>query len=238
MIDELRRKDGITRVGVVGYSLGGNLAVKLAGEVVDWPDSPCPRRRRRQPDDRSRALRRRHRARVEHPVSLQLRPATPRPDASEGPRVARRLRSRAARSHLDDPAIRRRLHGAASRLRRARATTTTARARCASCRRIRIPTLILAAADDPFVPAEQFARSGARGESARHSARRTARRPLRLRRRRARRPATGTGRRRRRSPFFARRADSAGSRSGHASPVQLADELPARTRGPFLRPRA
>ena len=32
MLAELRDTEGLTRFGVAGYSLGGNLAIKLAGE--------------------------------------------------------------------------------------------------------------------------------------------------------------------------------------------------------------
>jgi predicted alpha/beta-fold hydrolase len=37
VIDELTRLDGISAVAVAGYSLGGNLALKLAGEYGDTP---------------------------------------------------------------------------------------------------------------------------------------------------------------------------------------------------------
>jgi len=37
VVDELTNVDGITAVGVAGYSLGGNLALKLAGEYGDAP---------------------------------------------------------------------------------------------------------------------------------------------------------------------------------------------------------
>jgi predicted alpha/beta-fold hydrolase len=40
VIRELAAVDGLTRIGVVGYSLGGNLAMKLAGEVGDDAGSP------------------------------------------------------------------------------------------------------------------------------------------------------------------------------------------------------
>jgi predicted alpha/beta-fold hydrolase len=35
VIHELRERDGLTRFGVAGYSLGGNLAMKLAGELAE-----------------------------------------------------------------------------------------------------------------------------------------------------------------------------------------------------------
>ena len=37
VIEELRAVDGISAIGVAGYSLGGNLALKLAGEYGDGP---------------------------------------------------------------------------------------------------------------------------------------------------------------------------------------------------------
>src|SRR5215510_15182537 len=37
VIDELSSVDGITAIAVAGYSLGGNLALKLAGEYGDQP---------------------------------------------------------------------------------------------------------------------------------------------------------------------------------------------------------
>ena len=40
VIRELAHVDGIDRVGVVGYSLGGNLAMKLAGELGEHPGVP------------------------------------------------------------------------------------------------------------------------------------------------------------------------------------------------------
>jgi predicted alpha/beta-fold hydrolase len=39
VINELATVDGIDEIGVVGYSLGGNLALKLAGEYGDHPPS-------------------------------------------------------------------------------------------------------------------------------------------------------------------------------------------------------
>lgn len=40
VLAELARTDGIQRMGVVGYSLGGNLTIKLAGELADSADLP------------------------------------------------------------------------------------------------------------------------------------------------------------------------------------------------------
>jgi predicted alpha/beta-fold hydrolase len=40
VVDELIAVDGLSSLGVAGYSLGGNLALKLAGEYGDSPPSP------------------------------------------------------------------------------------------------------------------------------------------------------------------------------------------------------
>ena len=40
VIDELTRVDGLAAIGVAGYSLGGNLTLKLAGEMASHPDTP------------------------------------------------------------------------------------------------------------------------------------------------------------------------------------------------------
>jgi len=40
VVDELIAVDGLSSLGVAGYSLGGNLALKLAGEYDDSPPSP------------------------------------------------------------------------------------------------------------------------------------------------------------------------------------------------------
>ena len=43
VIASLAKSDGLRRFGVVGYSLGGNLAVKLAGELADAPGTGAMR---------------------------------------------------------------------------------------------------------------------------------------------------------------------------------------------------
>jgi predicted alpha/beta-fold hydrolase len=40
VIRSLMQTDGLTSFGIVGYSLGGNLTIKLAGELPDHPDLP------------------------------------------------------------------------------------------------------------------------------------------------------------------------------------------------------
>ena len=66
--------------------------------------------------------------------------------------------SRAARTDLDACAPSTRPTPRRITALRVPPTTTTARARCASSTASRVPALILAAEDDPFVPPEQFAR--------------------------------------------------------------------------------
>ena len=127
----LASSDGLRAFGVVGYSLGGNLALKLAGELRATPDVPASGGRRDLSDDRSRALRPGDRAARELAVSLQLRAKPQGADAAQGRRVAGQFRSVGARSHLAPSAhsttpIRRRHTGSGTRR-----TTTTGRAPCA-----------------------------------------------------------------------------------------------------------
>ncbi len=135
------------------------------------PDAASACRRGRLPDDRSRAVRPRDRAARQHSLSVELRA---QPEA--------RMRRKAAAwpgafdlSPLDRiwtiRAVRRRLHGAASRLRRRRELLPAASA-LRVVDRIRIPALILAAEDDPFVPGDQFRDAGDSRQSARARARR------------------------------------------------------------------
>jgi predicted alpha/beta-fold hydrolase len=155
VIDELRTADGINRVGVVGYSLGGNLAVKLAAEASDDPASPV------------RAV-----AAVSPTIDLELcvRAIERRANYPYQWNFVRNLRGRMRRKSRSWPgafdltplgaiwSIRKfddvytaphhGFDGASDYYQRASALRVADR--------IRIPTLILSAEDDPFVPAEQF----------------------------------------------------------------------------------
>jgi uncharacterized protein len=141
--------------GVVGYSLGGNLAIKLAGELETTPDLPV------------RAV-----AAVSPTIDLDLcvRAIERRTNIPYQWNFVRNLRARMRRkaeawpgafdlSPLNRIRTIRRFddvytapsHGfgdAANYYRRASAMRVVDR--------IRIPALILAAADDPFVPPDQF----------------------------------------------------------------------------------
>jgi uncharacterized protein len=155
VMKELARTDGIHDVVVAGYSLGGNLALKLAG---DYADAPPPQLRAvcavspvmdlgrcvdalEQPQNvvyqwnfvrglRAR-MRRKHAC---HPGRFDLAPLA-------SIRTVREFDDR-----YTAPAFG--FNGAADYYYRASALRVIDR--------IRLPTLIITAADDPFVPAEPF----------------------------------------------------------------------------------
>ncbi len=153
--------DRVGAIGVVGYSLGGNLTMKLAGELRDTPDVPvravaavCPT------IDLERCVRA-----IERPVNLPYqwhfvrnlrarmrRKATCFPHAFDLSRLDRIWTIRAFDDAYTAPS-----HGfgdAANYYYQASAMRVVDR--------IEIPTLILAAADDPFVPPAQFAEPAVR----------------------------------------------------------------------------
>jgi hypothetical protein len=155
VIRSLVETDGLGDFGVIGYSLGGNLTLKLAAEAADEPDLPvravvavCPtidlERCVRAIERRSnvayqfnfvRNLKRRMRRKaVAWPEAFDLSPL-------DRIRTIRQFDDIYTAPH----------HGygnAANYYQQASALRVVDR--------IRIPTLILASADDPFVPAEQF----------------------------------------------------------------------------------
>lgn len=155
VIKELATVDGITRLGVVGYSLGGNLAVKLAGEIGEGSSLPvraavavsptidlerCVRaieRRSNYPYQWNfvRNLRGRMRRKAQAwPASFDL-------TALGGIWSIRRFDEVYTAPHHG-------FAGASDYYFQASAVRVVDR--------IRIPTLILTAKDDPFVPPEQF----------------------------------------------------------------------------------
>jgi predicted alpha/beta-fold hydrolase len=155
VIETLAREEHLRRFAVVGYSLGGNLALKLAGELADHPRLPvqavaaiCPtmdlercvraiERRSNLPYQFNfvRNLRARMRRKVAHwPGAFDLTPL-----------------GRVWTIRKFDDVYTAPHHGygdAANYYYQASAMRVADR--------IRVPTLILAAADDPFVPAAQF----------------------------------------------------------------------------------
>jgi predicted alpha/beta-fold hydrolase len=151
----LARSEGLRDFRIVGYSLGGNLAMKLAAELSDHPDVPI------------RAV-----AAVCPTIDLErcVRAIERRSNLAYHYNFVRNLKRRMRRKALVWPGLfdlgplgriwtirqfddvyTAPHHGfgnAANYYRQASALRLA--------ERIRIPTLILAAADDPFVPVEQF----------------------------------------------------------------------------------
>lgn len=152
---QLRALHGLPAFAVAGYSLGGNLAVKLAGELGEGDDPPivaaagvCPTM---ELDACVRALERRanvpyHWNFVRNLRARMRRKATHWPEAFDLQPLGRIWSIRRFDDVYTAPH-----HGfgdAATYYRVASAMRVADR--------IRIPTLVLAAADDPFVPSAQF----------------------------------------------------------------------------------
>ncbi len=140
------------RIIVAGYSLGGNLALKLAG---DYGDAPPPSLRAvcavspvMELERCVRALERQAELRL--PVELRARP--------EGAHAAQsaRLPRPFPIDRLDDVrtvrAVRRVLHCAAFRLSTGPSDYYHRASAMRTIDRIRVPALIISAEDDPFVP--------------------------------------------------------------------------------------
>ncbi len=163
VIDELARVDGLTRVGVVGYSLGGNLAVKLAGEA----DAAGPLRAvvavspTIDVDRCVRAIERRANFAYQWNFVRNLRARMRRkaqlwPGAFDLAPLGRIWTIRAFDEVYTAP------HhvfaGASDYYDKASAMRVVDR--------IRLPTLILTADDDPFVPGDQFREAAVRDNPA------------------------------------------------------------------------
>lgn len=146
---------GLKTFAVAGYSLGGNLAVKLAGELDDFPDVPvfavaavCPTI---DLDRCVRAIERRRNIAYQFNFVRNLRG---------------RMRRKAAHwpgafdlGPLDRIWTIRRFDDVYTAPHHGFGDAANYYARASALRvahRIRIPTLVLAAADDPFVPRDQF----------------------------------------------------------------------------------
>jgi hypothetical protein len=155
VLGELVEVDGISRVGVVGYSLGGNLTVKLAGELAAHPGLPVRACVAVSPtvdlDRCVRAIERRANVAYHFNFVRNLRARMRRKDAvwPQVFDVAGLKRIWTIRAF--DEAYTAPHHGfggASDYYHRASALRVASH--------IAVPTLILAAADDPFVPIAQF----------------------------------------------------------------------------------
>jgi len=151
-------------VGVVGYSLGGNLTIKLAGELLDTPDVPVAGVVAVSPtidlDLCVRALERRanvvyHWNFLRHLKARMRRKNAAWPGAFD---VSRLDAIRSIRA-FDDAytAPYHGYHGASDYYHRASALRVVDR--------IAVPALIITADDDPFVPGTQFADPAAAGNA-------------------------------------------------------------------------
>ena len=186
VIRELATTDGVQQVVVAGYSLGGNLALKLAG---DYADAPPPQLRAvcaispvMELEACVRALERRQNVFYQWNFVRGLK--------NRMRRKALCFPGRFALERLD--AIRRCASSTRSTLRhtsasRTRPTTTTARARCASSIACACPARIITAEDDPFVPTAPLPRCDRPFEPEPRRHHHDARRSLRVHCRRARR---------------------------------------------------
>jgi predicted alpha/beta-fold hydrolase len=155
VIDELTGVDGIDRIVVTGYSLGGNLALKLAGDYGEQPPaalravcavSPilevgaCVRALERRRNlvyqwNFVRGLKRRMRRKAEtHPGRFPI-------DRLRDVRTVRQFDEYFTAPHFG-------FGGADDYYHRASALRVIDR--------VRVPTLVITAEDDPFVPVESF----------------------------------------------------------------------------------
>ena len=157
---ELIEVDGLPAFAIAGYSLGGNLALKLAGDYGANPPRSS-RRLRRLADDGARGLRGCARRKAERALSVALRPKPEAAHAAQGAAFPGKWSldalSRIKSIRAFDDAYTAPYHGfrdAADYYHRASAMRVIDK--------IGIPTLIITAADDPFVPPGPFREPGRR----------------------------------------------------------------------------
>jgi predicted alpha/beta-fold hydrolase len=155
VLNEMVARDGIQRIGVAGYSLGGNLALKLAGDFSDYPPPALRAVCAISPIlEILRCI-----EALERPVNViyqwnfmkDLR-ARMRRKAAHWPNAfpVGRLRSVRTVRQFDDvfTAPHFGFTGAEDYYHRASAMRVVDR--------IRVPTLVISADDDPFVPSDMF----------------------------------------------------------------------------------
>ena len=155
VIDELVEQDGLARLGVVGYSLGGNLAVRLAAEVGSRTDHPLVAVAAVSPTiDLERCVRaiERRRNLAYHLNFMRNLRARMRRKAAAWPGAfdLSALGGIWSIRHFDE-VFTAPYHGFAG------ASDYYARASALGVSdEVRIPTLLISAEDDPFVPGDQF----------------------------------------------------------------------------------
>ncbi len=118
VIHELSTVDGLTSIAVAGYSLGGNLALKLAGEYGTDATGGLDGGSRGVTDHRDRRVHARARADGELPLRVELRARAEEADGAEGTCPARPVRPDSPETHPHRARVRQRVHGAALRVRR------------------------------------------------------------------------------------------------------------------------
>jgi len=155
VVDELARVDGVSAIAVAGYSLGGNLALKLAGEYGSHPPAALIGVAAVSPiieiEECTRALERRENALYEWNfvrnlkrrmrTKAQLQPGAFDHSALRSIRTVREFDERITAPHFG-------FRGASDYYTRASAMRVIDR--------IRIPALVITAEDDPFVPSQPF----------------------------------------------------------------------------------
>jgi predicted alpha/beta-fold hydrolase len=154
VINSLATSDRLQRFGVVGYSLGGNLAMKLAGELSTSPApvaavvAVCPT------IDLERCVRA-----IERPANLPYQFNFVRNLKARMRRKARTWPDAFDLSRLGSIWTIRKFDDIYTAPHHGFGDASTYYERASALRvidRIAVPALILAAADDPFVPSEQF----------------------------------------------------------------------------------
>ena len=156
VIDELTRVDGLPAIGVAGYSLGGNLALKLAGEYGAHAPAALVGVAAVSPIIEIERVRR---ARSSGRATCSIS------GTSCGPEAADAAQGRSSSpGRFDLTKLARSRPCASSTRRTPRRTSASASAedyyhRASAMRvvdRIRVPALIITAEDDPFVPSQPF----------------------------------------------------------------------------------
>ena len=165
-----RASTALPSIAVAGYSLGGNLALKLAGEYGDAPPPALAAVCRRLADPRDQRVRARARAAGQRAVSVEFRRGSEAPDAPQGPASGPGAFDLSKLGRIQDRArVRRGLHGAALRV-RGRRGLLPPRQRDAGRRSHPRAGAVITAEDDPFVPSQPFRDPRVDGQPAHHAA--------------------------------------------------------------------